>query len=166
MFAESAGVGSTGRRSPPRRARPDLISTTHPASTSAIVGCPSPIRAAATETHADSSPAIAGLVPSIGSTTRTHSGWPLGLDQPAVLGVERDARGMLGQVLLQERLGRLVDREGDVAAFPGAGVGAPGVRAQARQDLLAERQRKVAREPERVSPGSRSAGVELAPRRA
>ena len=58
----------------PRTARnqsPDLISTTHPTSTSAIVGSASPSGASATATHADSSPAIAGLVPSIGSTTKT-----------------------------------------------------------------------------------------------
>ena len=82
VFAESTGVGSTGPSEPAAKSAPDLISTTHPASTSAIVGCPSPLRAAATETHADSSPAIAGLVPSIGSTTSTHSAWPSGSTSP------------------------------------------------------------------------------------
>src|SRR6202035_3343584 len=58
----------------PREARyhsPDLTSTTQPPETSAIVGSPSPSGASATATHADSRPAIAGRVPSIGSTTST-----------------------------------------------------------------------------------------------
>src|SRR5438270_838802 len=58
----------------PRTAKyqpPDLISTTAAASMSAIVGSGSSSGASATATQADSSPAIAGRVPSIGSTTNT-----------------------------------------------------------------------------------------------
>ena len=64
-------VDSTPAPLTARYQSPDLISTTHPISTSAIVGSPSPIGASATATHADSSPAIAGRVPSIGSTIST-----------------------------------------------------------------------------------------------
>ena len=61
-------------------------------------------------------------MPSIGSTTSTHSASPGGRDHAAVLGVEGDARGALGEELLHPRLGALVDREGDVAALGLAGV--------------------------------------------
>src|ERR1700683_4582916 len=57
----------------PRNQSPDLISTTQPTDTSAIVGSPSASGASATATQQDSSPAIAGRVPSIGSTTSTKS---------------------------------------------------------------------------------------------
>ncbi len=116
VFAESRPGGSAV---PPRSAKkvaPVLISTTQPTSTSPITGSPSPRRAAATETQAASKPAIAGRVPSIGSTISTHSGSPPGVDQAPVLGVERDLGGPLGEELLHVGLGALVDREGDVAA--------------------------------------------------
>ena len=48
--------------------------------------------AAATDTQHDSSPASAGRVPSIGSTTSTVRALPAGLDQPAVLRVEGHVR--------------------------------------------------------------------------
>ena len=82
---ESAGAGSTPSPRTARNRSPDLISTTHPTATSAIVG-PSPlaprIGAAATDTHADSSPAIAGRVPSIGSTTSTQRASSPGMTMP------------------------------------------------------------------------------------
>ena len=49
---------------------PDLISTTQPTDTSPI-RTPSRRGATATDTQHDSSPAIAGRVPSMGSTTST-----------------------------------------------------------------------------------------------
>ena len=53
---------------------PVLISTTAPATRSRNRGAPSPQRAIPTLTQADSRPARAGRVPSIGSTTSTTSG--------------------------------------------------------------------------------------------
>ena len=52
-----------------------MSSTTTPTLTSAMRGSPSS-GAAATETQEDSNPASAGRVPSIGSTTSTHSASP------------------------------------------------------------------------------------------
>ena len=114
-----------------------MISTTQPTSTSAIVGSPSS-GAAATETQADSNPARAGLVPSIGSTTSTQRGSPPGFDHAAVLGVEGDVGGVLGQVALHPRLRPLVDRERHVAAGAVAGVRAALVATELGQHDLAQ----------------------------
>ena len=82
-FADSDGAGSSP---PPRsatKARPDLISTTQPVTTSPIRAWRSESkRAAATETQAASNPAIAGRVPSIGSTTRTQLARSCGATSP------------------------------------------------------------------------------------
>ena len=60
-------------------------------------------------------------------------------DHPAVLRVEGDVGFVLGEELLHERLGVLVDRKGDVAALAELlAVGAPSVSAEPRQDLLAQ----------------------------
>ena len=77
-------------------------------------------------------PAIAGRVPSIGSTTSTHSASPRRRDEAAILRVEGDVRRPLGEEALQERLRPLVDREGDVPSLGRAGVGAAGVAAELR----------------------------------
>ena len=81
MLADRRGAGSSPWPRSATNACPDLISTTHPTSTSPIVGSPSSF-AAATETHAASKPAIAGRVPSIGSTIRTSLGSPAGSTIP------------------------------------------------------------------------------------
>ena len=112
-----------------RNSAPDLISTTHAVLTSPIVGSPSPTGARATATHADSSPASAGRVPSIGSTTSTSVASAV-RHQTAVLGVKGDSRSPLGQELHQRLLGELIDREGDVAAGAIAKVGPTGVGAE------------------------------------
>src|SRR4051794_41715823 len=72
-------IGFDARQPSPRAAAnhsPLLISTTAPSTTSPMVGSPSPSGASATLVHAASSPASAGRVPSIGSTTRTNSAPP------------------------------------------------------------------------------------------
>ena len=65
------GRDSTGLAALGRKTVPDLISTTQPSVTSPIVTAPRRSGAAAIETQHDSSPASAGRVPSIGSTTST-----------------------------------------------------------------------------------------------
>ena len=80
VFALGA-IGFEARQPSPRAAAnhsPLLISTTAPSTTSPIVGSPSRNGASATLVHAASSPASAGRVPSIGSTTSTNSGEPPG----------------------------------------------------------------------------------------
>src|SRR3954451_10099424 len=86
-----------------------------------------------------------------------------GIDKAAVLRVERDVRGALGQERLDQRLGCLVDREGDVAAGAGAvGVGAPGVRSEQGEYALAQRERELADEvPHPRLGGSAGRGASL-----
>ena len=83
MFALSA-TGAVLRTPPPRTAwysRPVFTSTMVATSTAPIVGSPWASGAAATETQADSRPAMAGRVPSMGSTTSTCSA-PGGATRP------------------------------------------------------------------------------------
>ena len=110
-----------------------------------MVGAPSsPSGAAATETQAASRPASAGRVPSIGSTTSTHSAGAAGLDEAAVLGVEGHARGARGDELLEQRLRVGVDGERDVApGAVGALVRASGVGAELGRHPLAQRARQL-----------------------
>ena len=123
------------------RRAPILISTTQPCVTSRNRGSPSS-GAAAIETQHDSSPASAGRVPSIGSTTSTLCA-PSAADEPAVLGVEGDARRALGDEPLEQLLGRGVDRERHVAALAVAGMRALRVRAEQRQHALPQRERRA-----------------------
>ena len=70
------------RRAGDEASRPYLISTTPPIDAAhgrrAVVAK----RRGATDTQADSKPAIAGRVPSIGSTTSTYCAGPLGSTSP------------------------------------------------------------------------------------
>ena len=170
--------GSSPRRARRRTRRPDLISITQPACTSPIVGPvapdPDPAEAAsgasATETQAASRPGHRRPR----AVDRVDDEDPLGLarrrDEAAVLGVEGDLGRPLGEEALQERLGSLVDREGDVAALARAGVGAAGVIAERGQDLVAQRARQLqgqlARRTSAPSCGGRAAGRSAAARRA
>ena len=72
-----SAIGRDARQPAPRSASnhsPLLISTTQPATTSPIVGSPSPSGASATLVQAASKPASAGRVPSIGSTIEDELG--------------------------------------------------------------------------------------------